>query len=206
VSDARGTLLVVSSFDALLATELDPAREVSLASAPVLTVKLVPLNRTEITALVLLPRADDRHAEGWLLAGGRLHQFRADNPTVWKSTELTLPAGEPVALFNDGARARAGYRDGRVYALPGRVPVAPPLPPGAGAVVDFTDVCGQVIALSSQSAFRLALRPDETEGVWERVALPEGPGRPAKLHATPDGAFVFFTDGRVVRLEGLVCL
>ncbi len=206
VTDARGTLLVVTAFDALLAAELDPSRDVTLASAPVLDVKLVPLNRSAITALVLLPRAEAPFAEGWLLSAGRLYQFHADNPTVWKSTELGLPEGEPLALFADGRRARAGYRDGRVFALPGRVPVAPPLPPGAGAAVDFTDVCGQVLALSTRSAFRLVLKPGESQGEWQAVPLPSGPGRPAKLHAAGDGAFVFFTDGRVVRLEGLVCL
>jgi hypothetical protein len=99
-----------------------------------------------------------------------------------------------------------GFRDGSVYALPGRVRVAPLLPVGAGAAVDFTDVCGQVLALSTQSAFRLAVTPGQSEGEWTPVELPAGPGRPARLHATADGAFVFFTDGRVVRLEGLVCL
>ncbi|MBL8951265.1 MAG: hypothetical protein JNK82_10840 [Myxococcaceae bacterium] len=206
LTDARGTVLVVTAFDALLAAELDPSRDVTLASAPVLNVKLVPLNRSEITSLVLLPRALDRYAEGWLLSAGRLHQFRADNPTVWRSTELELPAGEPVALFADAARARVGYRDGRVFALPGRVPVAPRLPDVEGPALDFADVCGQVLALSGKTAFRLATAPGATEGVWQPVALPDGVGKPAKLHPTPDGAFVFFTDGRVVRLEGLVCL
>jgi len=206
VSDARGTVLVVTAFDALLAAQVEPSRDFTLANAPVLEVKLVPLNRSEITSLVLLPREEGRHAEGWLLSAGRLFQLRADNPTVWRSTELALPAGEPLALFNDGPRARAGYRDGSVYALPGRVRVAPPLPIGAGAAVDFADVCGQVLALSDRSVFRLTVMPAASEGEWQPVALPEGPGRPARLHATSDGAFVFFTDGRVVRLEGVVCL
>lgn len=196
-----GTLVVVTAFDALLAAELDAP------STPVLRVRLVPLNRSEITALTVLPRAaGGRYVEGWLVSAGRLHRFVADSPTVWKSDELPLPVGDPVALFHDGQRGRVAFADGRVYSLPGRVEIAPALPEGEGSARDFVDVCGQVLSIGDRSAFRLVTDGSSSIGQWQPVTLPQGGGKPSRLHATADGAYVFFDDGRVVRLEGLVCL
>src|SRR5205814_496740 len=63
-----GSVLVVTAFDAVLAAEVDAAKTVSLASAPVLRVRLVPLNRSEISAVTLLPREDaTSYADGYLL-------------------------------------------------------------------------------------------------------------------------------------------
>lgn len=196
-----GTLVVVTAFDALLAAELDAA------TTPVLRVRLVPLNRSEITALTVLPRtAEGRYVEGWLISAGRLHRFVANSPTVWKSDELPLPVGDPVALFHDGQRGRVAFSDGRVYSLPGRVEIAPALPAGEGPARDFVDVCGQVLSIGERRAFRLVTDGSSSIGAWQPVTLPQGGGVPVRLHAAPDGAYVFFDDGRVVRLEGLVCL
>ncbi|MBK7859318.1 MAG: hypothetical protein IPJ65_11990 [Archangiaceae bacterium] len=200
------TVLVVTAFDALLAAELDPGASVTLATAPVLRVKVVPLNRSEITAVTLLPHEEGTpYAEGYLLSAGRLHRFTASSLAVWKTQELELPEGEPFALFHDGRRGRAGFRDGRVFALPGRVELAPALPEGEGPASDFADVCGQVLAVGAHRAFRLVSGAAGV-GTWQPVPLPEGPGGPVKLHATEGGAYVFFDDGRVVKLEGVVCL
>lgn len=202
-----GTVLVVSAFDALLATELEPSAHVDLATAPVLRVRLVPLNRSEITALTVLPRdGQARYVEGWLLSAGRLHRFFADSPTVWKSDELPLPPGDPLTVFHDGPRGRVAYTDGRIFSLPGRVEIAPALPVEDQPAADFVDVCGQVLSVGKTRAFRLVAEGTSSVGTWQPIALPAGKGAPTQLHATPDGAFVFFDDGRVVRLEGLVCL
>ncbi len=202
-----GTVLVVSAFDALLATELEPSAEVDLSTAPVLRVRLVPLNRSEITALTVLPRdGQTRYVEGWLLSAGRLHRFFADSPTVWKTDELSLPPGDPLTVFHDGPRGRVAYTDGRIFSLPGRVEIAPSLPVEDQPAADFADVCGQVLSVGKTRAFRLVADGTSSVGTWQPISLPAGRGAPARLHATEDGAFVFFDDGRVVRLEGLVCL
>ena len=78
--------------------------------------------------------------------------------------------GDWTELWVDQDRARLGYRDGTVYALPSAVKVAPAL---AGApVVDFAHYCGNTWALTGAGLHRLEAFSGSAIGTWQPGALP----------------------------------
>lgn len=214
-----GTLLLLSAQEALFAADVTATAQAALPleqleRAPVLEVVAVPLTRGRIGSLTATGFEVDaskhaRYAKGFLVASSRLFQFRADNPVVWRLDELELEPAEVVRLWRDGAKARVGYRDGSVYALPSRAKVAPALQPGATQVQDFADVCGRVLALSTSGLFHLTVDDGTTLGRWEPVALSTDPTPQAyvgaRLRAVGGAVQLLLADGQVWKVSGFAC-
>jgi hypothetical protein len=217
-----GTQLLVSSFDALLAADVT-AREAdtsvptesSALNAPRLEVKLIPLSRSPITSITVLPvdttQTKPPLVEGYLLSAARLFRFHAINQIVWRSEELLLPEGEPLELFRDGRRTRVGYRDGSVWSVPSRVRLVDAVPAEAQPVVDYAQMCEHTFALGATGVFRL-VNTGGAQGVWQHE--PFGPTllgsvspvyTAGRLHALSDRILVFLPTGRTLELTGLSC-
>ncbi len=197
-----GALLVASMKNTLYAAALgagsasgfDVGPGASAEDYPELRPVDVPLLAGSITSLVTLPPdptagAGAGHALGYVVASGRVFRFRADNPIVWRSDEVVLSPAEAVAVWADGPRVRAGFRDGTVYSLPSRAPVAPALTPGATALVDYAAVCGHAFALATTGLYRLVAATENQPGAWRSVPLAGAPG-------TSYGSWTLYTDGQ----------
>src|SRR5262249_53407257 len=136
--NAAGREILMFSFgDALTAVDVtaladDPDAggfdQASFFASPELEVRVVPLPRTPLTAIAPLPPDPDAgtplFAEAYVAQGGRVFHIAAANHTLWRAQELDLGGAEVLGVIADGRRGRAGTRDGRVYALPSRVPLS----------------------------------------------------------------------------------
>ncbi|MFL5320477.1 MAG: hypothetical protein ACJ790_12525 [Myxococcaceae bacterium] len=145
---------------------------------------------------------------GYVLGGERVFRFFAYNPTRWKSSEIDLPAGEPIAIWKSGASARVGFRNGVVYSLPSRLPLSEPL---ADPVVSYGSTCGVGYAVSGGKLYRLeGSAGGGVEGAWTEVNVEWGvaPSAPTPtlthgyVHSTTNGVYVFSDQGVVVKLTG----
>jgi hypothetical protein len=216
-----GTQLIVTSFDALLATDItewekyDPPggfEEEDMFNAPRLSVKLIPLSRSPITSMVVMP-PDTTSAKpplvlGYLLTAGRVYRFTAANQTVWRTDELLLPDGEPLQIYSDNERARVGFREGTVWSLPSRVKLADELPSNAFPATSYVSVCGQTFVLAKDGVYRLI--PAGATGTWEKIELSTSltgttSFTDAKLHATPKKVLLFMNTGRTLELSPSIC-
>lgn len=212
-----GQLVVASSSDTLLFAQTGGGRRPSelltttdFLQLPELTYATVPQSRASITSSVLLPRADagvQRFAEAYVVAAGRVYRVLADNPVVWRADEVLPVTAEAISVWSDGPRVRVSFRDGTIYSLPSRLPVAPPLIAGASTVVDLADACGQSFALSPKGLFQL-VSDGAPQGQWVRVGLPQVPESElaeGKLFADAQGLLLFLPHGRVLRVDGYPC-
>jgi hypothetical protein len=170
VSLPGGRELAVLGFEQYLASAEVTGWDQPGYERPTFTIQDVPRPGSPLLGVALAagdPSAGGPVVSGFVLTPETAFQVRATSLATWRTTELTLPLGDPLALWQDGARARIGYRDGSVYTLPSRVRVAPPL---GEPVFAFAVVCGQPFALSSSGLSRLELAPGAVEGSWKPEA------------------------------------
>jgi hypothetical protein len=136
-------------------------------------IRLVPVVHGTITSLMAgRPDADAGAGllRAWVLASERLIQVKAARADFWSADELVLPLGDPLALWTEGDRARVGFVDGTVYALPSLLPLAPPL--ADAPVQDYAALCGSGFVLGQTGVWALAPNPDGGGvGVWAPVDL-----------------------------------
>ncbi|MGV3620605.1 MAG: hypothetical protein ACO1OB_07295, partial [Archangium sp.] len=136
--------------------------------------------RLPITALS--PRSDAlgaRYAGGYLVAGGRLFRFTADNPVVWRSEELIASDQEAIDVWTQAGRSRAGYRDGTIVGLPSRVRIAAA---SASPVIQFIPACERVFAITNEGISQLVAAEGDREGHWDAVFARSGGGRGIFAH------------------------
>lgn len=180
-----GVLMIVARGDALGHIRMRGTEFIEPLRAAV-----VPSSKLRITA-VDLPHGltGAKYAGGYAVAGGRVFRFRADNEVVWRSTEFVLGDGEAIDVWHDGVRARAGMRDGQVFALPSRVPIAPPT---GSAARDFLQVCERLFVATADGVEQLVVAEGSTSGVWHPVETRPGA---AKLFFSRGVLTIFRDDG-----------
>ncbi len=209
---------LVSSGDALYAVGPQRVEITDLTSVgllPEAVIRLVPLSRGTITSLAALPpgaMAAPSYLQGYLVAASRLFHFEARSSAVWRADEVFLPEGDPIKVFADGSAARVGMGDGRVYGLPSRAQIAPPLPASAVRASDYAQLCSQVFALTREGVYRLAATAGAAQGTWTRVPaedawLSAGGAKldEGLLYAGEKQLLVVSPNGRAVHIDSLGC-
>jgi hypothetical protein len=134
---------------------------------------------------------------GYVVTSRNVYEFKlGGRPLQWNATPLRLSAAEPVEVWFDNPRgglARAGYRDGTVFSIPGGFELVTALPETDGgvaaAVLDYENLGGWPVALATTGLFvaQYDRRPDNgrldnrfSDGgvnkpmTWREVALPDG--------------------------------
>jgi len=211
-------VLMVSSGDALTAVDvteyadnpdLGSFDEQSFFTTPELDVRVVPLPRAPITSLVPLPPEPDAgrplFAEAYLAQGGRVFYVTAENHTLWHAEEINLGGAEVTAVIADGRRGRAGTKDGRVFALPSRVPLSGPL--SGAPVVDYAQAGATTFAVAAGGLYRLVSDGSTPLGTWEPLAVATLPadGRGyggARMYTVGDQLLLFLHSGWGYRISG----
>ena len=211
-------ILIVSFSDALTAvdvTELadDPNAggfdEQAFYASPALEVRVVPLPRTPITAIVPLPPDPDAgtplFAEAFVAQGGRVFHVTAANHTLWRAEEIDLGGAEVLTVTADGRRGRAGTRDGRLFAVPSRVPLAGPLP--GAPVMDYAQAGATTFAVAQGGLYRLVSDGVSPQGTWEQIPVSPLPadGRGftgARMYSLADQLLLFLHSGWGYKING----
>lgn len=133
---------------------------------------------------------------GYVVTSRNVYEFKLGGaPLQWTTTPLRLSGSEPVEVWFDNPRgglARAGYRDGTIFTIPGGFQLTEPLPSTdagvAATVLDYENLGGWPVALTSVGLFvarydatsdgRLDSRfPDgglNKPMTWREVTLPDG--------------------------------
>jgi hypothetical protein len=156
------TSLLVTSRDQVLTVDTRFAD----GGNPWPVLRLVPEPYVPIISVTLVSAT-----AGYALTGNALHAVEAPTDLPWRSSQVPVPEGDWIEVWADGARGRLGYRDGQVYALPSRVPIAPTLP-GAQQVTDYSTLCDVPFALAPDGLYRLTPNPDAgAVGVWQAENL-----------------------------------
>ncbi|HZN92411.1 MAG TPA: hypothetical protein VFB81_06880 [Myxococcales bacterium] len=158
--------MVVSAFDSLLTGEV--GRDTQLQ------IRVVPNPRAAITSWDIAPAPPDAGAflDGYAIAQARLFRVAAETPLRWIATEVEINIrGEPQAVWLDQGRGRVGFADGRVFALPSRVLVAPQLPEVPPQASGFAFACGHAFALGRRGLYRLDSSGGAVLGAWTAVDL-----------------------------------
>lgn len=193
--------MVVAADDSLYFLPTPP----SLTNAPGLLGEVAPVLTPEPSTLIrslALERTPigtngvDR-VRGYLVTARSVYEFKLGGaPLRWSATRVSLAGGEPVEVWFDNPRgglARAGYRDGSIFSIPGGFQIAEALPGSdAGipsAVIDYENLGGWPVALTTNGLFvaRYDKRADNGRldnrfpdgGVnkpmtWREVTLPDG--------------------------------
>lgn len=198
--------------------ELAPATPV-LTPAPSSLIRSLALERTPIgTDGVTKVR-------GYLVTARTVYLFQlGGTPARWSAVPLALSGGEPLEVWFDNPRgglARAGYRDGQVYTLPGGFLLADSLPGTDGGfvpqVLDYENLAGWPVAYATTGVY-VAAWGQRADGsldnrfpdggvnkpmAWREVALPDG-GRPwlDGAGAARDGRLFVKTEAQVTRSDG----
>lgn len=133
-----------------------------------------PLPGLRISAVAMSPDGlGAGYAGGYLVAGGRLIRFVADNPVVWRTSELLVGDEEVLDVWVESGRGRAGFADGTVVSLPSRVRVAPPI---GSRVTAYAPVCERLFAVSETGLHQLIVTEGVSEGSWELLEARSGGG------------------------------
>jgi hypothetical protein len=161
-----GSVMLSTARDQLFTADFQPPDGGVL---PWPTLRLVPEPYVPIISLAVLDLPNE--ISGYALTNNALHAFHGPNDLPWRSERVAMPEHEWVKVWTDGTRGRLGYRDGTVYALPSRVPIAPALPAGQ-QVSDYTTLCDVPLALAPNALYRLEANPDAGPiGVWTEQSL-----------------------------------
>lgn len=204
----RKPYLLLSGADRIWAGPVESLNPLVPATLPVVA---VPAPSTRIDSLTFVEPAIGQPDlfTGYALAQERLFQIRAESKTRWISSELPVPAGKPVAVFNQGSRARIGFSDGRVLSLPGMAPLSPKL---KEEVTQYAVLCGRAYATTLTALHRLDPVAGQAEGAWTQVTAPTvrptvGRSRFAKALLTTDGNRMIVADdfGTIFTVQDLTC-
>lgn len=202
-----GVYMVATARDAIYGGELSGDRDGGYAG--VLDVRDAPLPLGRIRSLAVaepgpatLTPEGQPFLTGYVLSQGRVFQFRASTPLVWRSHEMTTYPAWPRAVWTDADRGRVGYEDGTVFALPSKVVIAPPIP---GGVRDFTSLCGDSFALAATGLFRLEKSADQPVGEWKAVTLPSVNAPWARVFSEGQSLYLFAENGTAYRLDAETC-
>ncbi len=219
-----GVQLLVSAHDTLYAAPVPDPRhspkgtiDIADAGQTVLLQRLTPAPTSPILSLAAVPpMAFDGGTSlmsAYALTGTALYSVRAETETRWRATELLLPDGDALEVWADGAKARVGLRDGKVFSLPSRVLLAPPVPDET-SVADFAHLCGQTYALAKGGLYRLKPSQDGSGvGSWVKESLaggflagpvPDGLDR-GSLIPLRDTLYVFTGRGAATRVKPASC-
>lgn len=192
--------MVVAADDSLYFVPAPTETKSSVGLLGDVTPVLTPEPSTLIRSLALdrTPIGSDgvTRMRGYLVTARNVYEFKLGGaPLRWTATPLPLSGGEPLEVWFDNPRgglARAGYRDGTIFSLPGGFQLTEPLPANdAGipaAVQDYENLAGWPVAYTSAGLFvarydtlpdgKLDTRfPDGGLGklmTWREVTLPDG--------------------------------
>jgi hypothetical protein len=156
-----GSVMLSTARDQLFTADFQPP-DGGVLPWPVL--RVVPEPYVPIISLTAVDGPGE--ISGYALTNNALHEFHGPDGLPWRTARVPMPEHEWVKVWTDGTRGRLGYRDGTVYALPSRVPIAPPLPAGQ-QVGDYTTLCNAALALAPNGLYRLDANPDAGPiGVW----------------------------------------
>lgn len=201
-------LLLVSSFDTLLAADVTgPLAGTGQVAA--LLPRIVPSPGLPVRGLIALPSQfapQGALAAGYLFTDNQVHFFQAKSAQRWESRPIDAPDGDWLELWMDQGRGRLGYVDGRVYALPSRLQIAPPLSP-RDTVSSFVGHCGRSYAIATGGLYRLEPTV-QALGEWVKETLPAGPpdalaGR--RLYSVGTELLVFDREGTSWRIPTASC-
>jgi hypothetical protein len=201
-----GTLVLYTDGPQVFTAEIAQPRARVLVPEP-----YVPITSITTVAPPDSPDGGRLRMAGYLLTNNALHAFSQRHDGVWSSSVVDVPENEWVEVWGDGPRGRIGYRDGTIYSLPSRVPIAPPLPSGQ-SVADFTQLCGVVFALGERGLYRLEAGDAGPVGQWVQQSL-DAALSPALEHRLSKGKLLRDHDtlylltgyGTVVRLHAQGC-
>jgi hypothetical protein len=181
---ALGTPTLAQRSGGLLIAAFDD-RLAAAGSDGVLAVKLAPRPFDAVRSMAFSGDA------GYALTGTALFHVVAHSLQHWTADEIVVPDGERVGVWLDGQAGRLGYTDGTVLSLPSRVSLSQPLP-AAARVVQYSQLCGQPVALTAGGLYRL-----QASGEWVLEPLPSvGPDRDfAGGHIDVEGDSLLVTTG-----------
>lgn len=203
------TRVIVTVGDTLFVGPLGPRAASLDGGYPLAYPRHVISPRLDIEQLVTVtPNPDAGEvAAGYALGGQRVFRLQAFSDIRWKSSELELPAGEPLAIWSAGSVGRVGFKSGVVLSLPSRVPLVSALPE---PVTGFGSACGVGYALSGEKLYRLESATDgELSGHWVELPIPwDSPPsitptmKRGRLHSSRGGLYVFSDQGYVAKVTG----
>ena len=157
-----------------------------------------PGNRIRSFAVEMTPIATNGvdRVRGALVTSRNVYRFElSGSPPRWSATPIALSGGEPLETWMDNPRGglgRVGYRDGRVFTLPGGFQLVEALGGVDGGsppqVLDYENLGGWPVAYTSMGLFVArwdttatgALESHFADGgvnrpmTWRKVALPNG--------------------------------
>lgn len=141
---------------------------------------------------------------GYATTAFGLTRLEAESPTLWFSTDVSLPgAGSPLEAWFTNGRARVGLDTGAVLALPSRVAIAPPL---TDPVVDYAQGCGRQLALTRHGLYELVAVPQASVGAWRPLPLPPNVTlEDGRVFVVDDQLWLTSSDGVVARLSLAPC-
>lgn len=173
-----GALLLVGDGDVLRRAE--PATDGGEA-VPIPVV--VPAPSLSITAIAPVHGAlGAGYVGGHVIAGGRVFRFVAENPVVFRTSEIIVGDSAAVDVWDQRGRVRVGFADGTVVALPSRTQVAPP----AGTEISsYRQVCDRLFAVADDGLLQLVVSEGERRGKW------------ALIHEKRGGGKAFFASGKL---------
>jgi len=197
---------------------LDPASPV-LTPAPSSLIRSLALERTPIGTDGVT------RVRGYVVTARTVYLFQlGGTPARWAATPVVLSGGEPLEVWFDNPRgglARAGYRDGQVYTLPGGFLLADSLPQTADGfvpqVLDYENLAGWPVAYTTTGLY-VAEWDRKADGSldnrfpdggvnkpmsWREIALPDG-GKPwlDQAGTTRDGRLFVKTEPQVTSADG----
>lgn len=169
-----GQVLVATVLDRIWAGDVSSVLANRDAGAVTLQLELNPFPNGRIQSVVLTPTEGSNYLNGYLLVQEHLFSFTALTPNRWDAKEITLPDGDPIALWTDGAHARVGYASGAVYSLPSRVQIGEPAftQTPVSDYAGYGTLCGNAYALANGALYQLNANPDGGPiGTWLRVPV-----------------------------------
>ncbi|MBK7862875.1 MAG: hypothetical protein IPJ65_30555 [Archangiaceae bacterium] len=198
------TYLVMSANDTLLGGEV---ADQAVGSPRSIDVKAVPEPQVKILSLAVLdPPAADAGVlfQGYVLTENRVFALDVLSEQRWSLSPVEVVDGQWLEVWADHDRGRLGYSDGRVYALPSGVQLAPALDGGA---TDYQSFCGRAWALNAGGLYRLDAAAAGGTGTWAQQdgVLPAGPQWQKMYGAANGDLWVLAANGTAALVRGSPC-